>query len=134
MMSLPDRVGRFMSPHSSGDLPVLSAGTTLGRYVIERYLEHGDLGAVYLARDEEIHRSFALKVRQLENAPSPELAELLQEARPAPQLEHPGLVPVFDSECTLEGNSWVVTEYVTGRSLEELLKNEELTIDRSVSL
>jgi serine/threonine protein kinase len=120
---------------SSGDLPVLPAGTTLGRYVIERCLGRGGFGAVYLARDEELRRSVAVKVPRLENSASSELAErMLQEARTVAQLQHPGIVPVFDSGRTSEGNPYFVMEYVTGRSLEELLKNEELTIDRSVSL
>src|SRR6476646_3089054 len=57
-------------PPSPSDLPNggppegagLAAGSTFGRYRIERLLDCGGLGAVYLAHDTQLDRPVALKV------------------------------------------------------------------------
>jgi serine/threonine protein kinase/tetratricopeptide (TPR) repeat protein len=120
---------------ASGDIPVLPAGAVLGRYIIVRCLGRGGFGAVYLARDEELRRSVAVKVPRLEKSASSQLVEqMLQEARTVAQLQHPGIVSVFDSGRTSDGNPYFVMEYVTGSSLEELLKSEQVATNRAVKL
>jgi serine/threonine protein kinase len=119
----------------NGDISVLPKGTTIGRYIVERCLGRGGFGAVYLARDDELQRSVAVKVPRLEkSASSQRVEQMLQEARTVAQLQHPGIVSVFDSGRTPDGNPYFVMEYVTGRSLEELLKCENLTTEQSVRL
>jgi eukaryotic-like serine/threonine-protein kinase len=75
------------------------------RYLIERELGRGGMGAVYLARDRRLDRPVALKVLPPEYATVPELRErFLRETRLAAGFSHPNIVPVFaieDSENVL---------------------------------
>ena len=71
------------------------------RYVIERELGRGGMGAVYLARDRRLDRPVALKVLPEEYASQPELRErFLRETRMAAGFSHPNIVPVFAIEET----------------------------------
>ena len=71
------------------------------RYVIERELGRGGMGAVYLARDRRLDRPVALKVLPPEYAAVPELRErFLRETRLAAGFSHPNIVPVFAIEDT----------------------------------
>jgi eukaryotic-like serine/threonine-protein kinase len=69
------------------------------RYLIERELGRGGMGAVYLARDRRLDRPVALKVLPQEYAIVPELRErFLRETRLAAGFSHPNIVPVFAIE------------------------------------
>ena len=71
------------------------------RYLIERELGRGGMGAVYLARDRRLDRPVALKVLPEEYASQPELRErFLRETRMAAGFSHPNIVPVFAIEET----------------------------------
>ncbi len=71
------------------------------RYLIERELGRGGMGAVYLARDRALDRPVALKVLPPEFAAVPELRErFLRETRLAAGFSHPNIVPVFAIEDT----------------------------------
>ncbi len=73
----------------------------LGRYVIERRLGRGAMGAVYLARDPRINRAVALKVIPIEKEFEDEELEearlrFFREAESAGRLAHPNIITVFD--------------------------------------
>ena len=71
------------------------------RYLIERELGRGGMGAVYLARDRRLDRPVALKVLPEEYASQPDLRErFLRETRLAAGFSHPNIVPVFAIEET----------------------------------
>jgi serine/threonine-protein kinase len=74
----------------------------LGRYVIERKLGRGAMGAVYLARDPRINRPVALKVIPIEKEFEDEELEearlrFFREAESAGRLTHPNIITVFDA-------------------------------------
>src|SRR5690242_7238162 len=85
------------------------------RYRIEREIVHGGMGIVYEAWDAVLERSVAIKVIG-EGDPS--------EARTLAQLEHPGLVPVYDAGTLPDGRSYYAMRLVRGRSFEEYLLQE----------
>ena len=73
----------------------------LGRYVIERKIGRGAMGAVYLARDPRINRPVALKVIPIEKEFEDEELEearlrFFREAESAGRLTHPNIITVFD--------------------------------------
>ncbi len=93
----------------------------LGRYVIERKLGKGAMGAVYLARDPRINRPIALKVIPIEKEFEDEELEearlrFFREAESAGKLAHPNIITVYD--CGEDKHlAYIAMEYLQGLSL-----------------
>lgn len=105
-----------------------------GRYEVERLLGRGAMGAVYQGRDPAIDRTVAIKLVQTAVQLSPSELEkyrerFYREAKAAGKLLHPGIVTVFDVGHTSEEIPFIVMEYVEGRTLYEILKDENLEAD-----
>jgi serine/threonine protein kinase len=78
--------------------PAAGARMSLGRFEVIRELGQGGFGVVYLARDPVLGREVALKVPRAEMLVSPEARRrFLREGRAAAGLDHPHIVPVFES-------------------------------------
>jgi eukaryotic-like serine/threonine-protein kinase len=104
------------------------------RYAIERELGAGGMATVYLARDLKHHRRVAIKVLapELGAALGPE--RFLSEIRIAANLQHPHLLPLFDSG-EANGRLYYVMPYVAGESLRQRLEREQqLPIDETVRI
>ncbi|MCW2987991.1 MAG: serine:threonine protein kinase [Solirubrobacterales bacterium] len=89
------------------------------RYRLERLLGRGGMASVWLAGDEVLERSVAVKVLADTIASDPEfLARFRREARVAASLSHPNLIGVYDYA---EGDErpYLVMEYVPGQNLAE---------------
>jgi serine/threonine protein kinase len=90
-----------------------------GRYRVERTLGHGGMAVVYLARDEELRRSVAVKVLAEHLAGDDGVRErFVREARMAARLSHPNVVQVYDAGES-EGRPFIVMEYVRGQTLAQ---------------
>ena len=93
----------------------------LGRYVIERKLGRGAMGAVYLARDPRINRPLALKVIPIEKEFEDEELEearlrFFREAESAGRLTHPNIITVFDAGED-KHLAYIAMEYLGGTPL-----------------
>src|SRR5437867_10823378 len=65
-------------------------------FTVGPLLGQGGFASVFRARDDTLRRDVAVKVLDLEGAPSPSLAErFLREAQTVAQLEHPHIVPIY---------------------------------------
>ncbi len=114
-------------------LPQLNAALA-GRYVIEREIGQGGMATVFLAHDAKHDRSVALKVL------NPELGALLGkerflgEIRITAKLQHPNLLPLFDSG-EASGQLFYVMPFVDGESLRDRLRREkQLPIDDAIRI
>ena len=93
----------------------------LGRYVIEKKLGRGAMGAVYLAQDPRINRAIALKVipieKEFEDEELKEARErFFREAESAGRLAHPNIITVYD--CGEDQHlAYIAMEYLQGTSL-----------------
>ena len=99
------------------------------RYLLERELGRGGMATVYLARDLRHDRPVALKVlhQELAHALGPE--RFVQEIKVAARLQHPHILPVFDSGTAKQPGSaveslWFTMPYVAGESLRQRLARE----------
>jgi serine/threonine protein kinase len=100
----------------------LQPGTLLlDRYRIESELARGGFGAVYLARDENLAGHCAVK----ENLAVSRAAErqFRREAKLLASLSHPHL-PRVTNHFILEGNQYLVMDYVEGDDLATRLERE----------
>ena len=94
----------------------------VGRYEIRKPLGQGSFGTVYLAFDAELHRLVAVKVPRLSRSFTDVESEVyLSEARMLARLDHPGIVPVHDVGRTSDGLCFIVSKYVEGSNLAELI-------------
>src|SRR5262249_15357882 len=113
-------VGAATAPAPRDEEPVPAA---LGRYRVVRPLGAGTFGVVYQGFDDELRRDVAIKVARRDRLTSPEAVRAFQaEARVLAGLDHPGIVPVFDVGHTAEGRWFVVSKFMPGGDLADLLR------------
>jgi formylglycine-generating enzyme required for sulfatase activity/tRNA A-37 threonylcarbamoyl transferase component Bud32 len=92
------------------------------RFLILRPHARGGLGAVFVARDEELRREVALKEIQERHADNPESrARFLLEAEVTGGLEHPGIVPVYGLGTYGDGRPFYAMRFVKGDSLKDAI-------------
>ena len=92
-----------------------------GRYRIVRKLGTGGMANVYLAEDQELGRSVAIKILDDRHAADEQFVERFRrEAKNAASLSHPNIVAVYD-RGEAEGTYYIAMEYLDGRTLKELL-------------
>ena len=92
------------------------------RYEVRRELGKGGMGEVNLCVDQLIGREVAVKV-MLEKAAAHGAARdrFLREARVQAQLEHPGVVPVYDLGVTPSGQPYFAMKRVKGTTLQAVI-------------
>src|SRR5262249_54513192 len=105
-----------------------------GRYNVEREIGTGGMATVFLAHDLRHKRHVAIKVLK------PELAALLggerflSEIQITASLQHPNLLPLFDSGAT-DGLLYYVMPYVDGENLRRRLERErQLPVNDAVHI
>jgi len=107
-----------LSPKKHSGMP-----ERLGRYVIQRRLGRGAMGAVYLGKDPRINRPVAVKAIPIEKEfEDEELKEarlrFYREAESAGRLTHPNIITVFDAGED-KGLAYIAMEYAPGTPLKD---------------
>jgi hypothetical protein len=106
----------------------------VGRYTIEREIGRGGMATVYLARDARHNRNVAVKVLNPELGAVLGVERFLAEIQVTANLQHPNLLPLFDSG-EVNGLLFYVMPYVEGESLRARLNREkQLPVDEAVRL
>jgi predicted permease len=93
------------------------------RYLIERELGQGAMGAVYVALDVARNRRVAVKVLAPEAVCGIGQATFMREISTVSRLHHPHVLPLFDSGV-VAGHPYFVMPWVRGGSLRERLGRE----------
>src|SRR5437773_10254107 len=92
-----------------------------GRYRVIRKLGAGGMADVYLAEDQELGRSVAIKILNDRHAQDDQFVERFRcEAKNAAGLSHPNIVSIYD-RGEAEGSYYIAMEYLDGRTLNELI-------------
>ncbi len=103
-------------------------------YTIERELGRGGMATVFLARDHKHDRLVALKVLDPELGAVLGAERFLSEIRVTANLQHPNLLPLFDSGSA-DGFLYYVMPYVEGETLRHRLERErQLPVDEALRL
>jgi serine/threonine protein kinase/formylglycine-generating enzyme required for sulfatase activity len=119
----------------TAEVEVTPPPESFGRYKVIRLLGEGAFGKVYLAWDDELRREVAVKVLRASVLRRPgRIESLIAEARVAAGLKHPALVTVHDVGRQGEDGAYVVLEYVEGRTLSELFRNDRPTPARLAAI
>jgi serine/threonine-protein kinase len=104
------------------------------RYVIERELGRGGMAVVFLARDIRHDRPVAIKIFRSDVGDAPGAERFQREIRLLARLQHPHILPLYDSGTTGE-TSYFVSPFVEGETLRARLKREhQLPIEEAVRL
>src|SRR5262249_47289615 len=90
------------------------------RYVIEKEIAHGGMGAVLRGVDCDIRREVAIKYMLDPNDPK-KTARFVEEAQITGQLEHPNIVPIQELGVDPTKRLFFSMKMVKGRSLAQVL-------------
>ena len=115
-----------------------AGGRRVAHFEILGRLGAGGMGVVYRARDEVLEREVALKLIRAEAAGDAEVRRrFLREARLAAAINHPGVATLYEAgEAIPDGETepqlYLASELVQGRSLERVLGDGPLDVERAV--
>ncbi len=109
---------------------------TFPGFEILREIHRGGQGVVYQALQKTTRRKVAIKV--IHGGPftgSSGRARFEREVQVLGQLDHPNIVGIHDSGVTPDGSFYYVMDYISGQSLDEVLRAEEKPpVDRALKL
>ncbi len=111
-----------------------------GRYELAGLLGRGGMADVYQGKDIRLGRTVAVKLLRADLARDPQFqARFRREAQAVAGLNHPSIVAVYDTGEQATDQSpdgarvpFIVMEYVSGRTLRDLVRSKELTIDHAI--
>lgn len=107
----------------------------IGKFELLEELGVGSFGKVFRARDTELNRVVALKLlRSGRLASRDEVERFMREAQSAAQLQHPGLVGVYEAGQTADGECFLVEEFVQGETLTAYLRKGPCDFRRAATL
>src|SRR5215472_11611870 len=114
--------------------PALVVGQTTGPYRIVELLGTGGMGEVYLAEDSRLSRKVALKLLPHHfTINADRVHRFEQEARAISALNHPNIVTIHEIG-RLNGLSFIVTEFVEGQTLRQVMLETELSLGEALEL
>ncbi len=100
--------------------PDMSSGRP--RFERVRTLGEGAMGEVELARDNDIRRTVALKRMKDDTGSGSALLRFADEVRIVGQLEHPGIVPIYDVGRDESGRVYLVMKHLCGQTMEQAIE------------
>ncbi len=116
------------------DAPARLVAALADRYRLERQLGEGGMATVYLAHDRKHDRRVAIKVLRPELAAVIGAERFLVEIRTTANLQHPHILPLFDSG-EADGFLYYVMPFVDGETLRTKLDREsQLGVEEAVRI
>jgi eukaryotic-like serine/threonine-protein kinase len=111
-----------------------SIGAKLAHYEIVRQIGAGGMGEVYLAKDKKLDRRVAIKILNGKfNQQQSNVERFIKEAKAASALNHPNILVIH--EIGESGAAkFIVSEYVEGKTLREILNGKTLTLAETLDI
>ena len=111
---------RPIRPHSD---EMAHLARDAGRYHLLGEIARGGMGVVLKGRDEDLGRDLAVKVLLEKHRGNPELVRrFVEEAQIGGQLQHPGIVPVYELGQLPDERLFIAMKLLRGRTLAALLE------------
>ncbi len=104
-------------------------GRTIAHYEITARIAQGGMGVVYRAVDHKLDRAVAIKVMREDVTSALNSARFLRESRIVARLQHPNILPVYDSGEE-EGLLFYVMPLVEGETLAQRIGPRAAPADR----
>ncbi|HKU34424.1 MAG TPA: Stk1 family PASTA domain-containing Ser/Thr kinase [Paenarthrobacter sp.] len=127
--------------HREESTPVSEQRILNGRYELGELIGRGGMADVYRGTDTLLGRTIAVKVLRADLARDPQFqARFKREAQAVAALNHASIVAIFDTgEYSVPGGPgedvrvpYIVMEFVSGRTLRDMIKAKELTVEDSI--
>jgi CheY-like chemotaxis protein len=117
-------------PLGFGNNELLTKANLLGTALASRYefisvLGEGGAGIVFKARHPQLEKIVAIKMLLVPGLKEEARLRFEQEGKLVGRLDHPGIATVFDFGVTERSQSFMVMEYVEGRSLDDIIYKED---------
>jgi len=102
-------------------------GQVIGSYRVVSELGRGGMGLVMLAKHIHLNRSAAIKFLQRNLCDNAEAVQrFLVEARATAEIEHPGIVQIYDCGILPDGIAFIIMELLEGETLQASLNRRGL--------
>jgi serine/threonine-protein kinase len=102
--------------------PASGRPTARGHYELLGEIGHGGMGTVFKGRDPDLGRDLAVKVLHPRHRNAGDLVRrFIEEAQIGGQLQHPGIVPVYELGSFSDGRPYFTMKLIKGRTLATLL-------------
>jgi serine/threonine-protein kinase len=109
-------------PGANDASPLAFSAADAGRYEFHGEIGRGGVGAILHAHDRSLKRDLALKVLLEKHLDQPDtIRRFVEEAQIGGQLQHPGLVPVYERGTFADGRPYFTMKLVKGQTLAALL-------------
>ena len=138
LRAIYDWVTRVAPSPSPSPTPVADAAgdrvpARVGHYAIDRKLGQGGMGVVYVARDERLERTVALKMMASMSGDEQARKRFWREARAAASVNHPNVCQLY--EIGEEGGElFIAMELLEGEPLADRLRRGALSVAEAVPL
>jgi len=94
----------------------------LGRFRLEKAIARGGMGIIIEAHDLELDRDVAIKLLLKQHQGKAHLhQQFTNEARITGRLQHPGIIPIYETGTSADERPYFAMKLVRGKTLTELL-------------
>ncbi|QCO96413.1 Stk1 family PASTA domain-containing Ser/Thr kinase [Arthrobacter sp. 24S4-2] len=127
--------------HREDSLPVNTQRVLNGRYELGELIGRGGMADVHRGVDTRLGRTVAIKLLRPDLARDPQFqARFKREAQAVAALNHPSIVAIYDTgDHAVPGGPedtvrvpYIVMEFVSGKTLRDLIRAKEVTIDHAI--
>lgn len=99
-------------------------GRLLGKFRLENEIARGGMGIILKSRDTELDREVAVKVLRKVHLEKKQFHQQFQnEVRITGRLQHPGIIPIYETGVVGDGRPFFVMKLIKGQTLAALLNN-----------
>lgn len=109
-------------------------GKTLGgRYLVDREIGRGGIGAIFLAQDKQLLSRFVVVKVLLETSQRDEwvVNKFRHEIEALARIDHPGIVGILDTGELPDGKPYLVMQYVDGVNLRHEITPQGMNLERA---
>src|SRR5687767_7474062 len=138
LLSSFEKAGGFLESPAIGalaeEVASLPEGWVIDHYRVIKQIGAGGMGEVYLARDTKLDRPVAIKLlnKKFERHED-NVQRFVREAKAASALNHPNILTIFEIG-EIDGTHYIVSEYINGRTLREVMTSERLELPTIVDI
>ena len=127
---IPESVGRGAVTNSDS-----IEGKSIGPFTVIKELGRGGMGVVYMAKDQRLGRTVALKVLPAVFGSDPGIRErFVAEARAVSALSHDNIVTLHEINSSPSGQPYMVFEYYDGETLEDRIRRGPIPLTEAVEI